>query len=430
MKKFNYLILGAGVTGLSTAYHLPDQEYAIYEMQDRVGGMCRTERVDGFLFDYGEHFIRADDKYVQEILKKLLRNNLNHQTLNAAVYLKGHYVNYPFQTNLFGLPTDIVKNCLLGYVKAWYEKSDEPRNFEQWIYKTFGKGIAKHFMIPYNEKIWTVHPKDMTTDWLISESVIPKGDLKLVIEGALKRREKGKRIRWYPLDGGIESLPLSFLRFVSNLRLNKRAVELKPSDKEVVFDDGEVVRYKHLVNTIPLPELIKIASEVPLDVEKAARNLKYNSVLCVNLGIARKKISNRHWIYFPEREYIFARVYLPSNFSPHMVPKKRSSVSAIITYSDWKPISKENIIEKVIHDLIKTDILREDDKILVKSLIDIRYGFNIYTLDRSKNVGTIQDFLSRNNIHSIGRYGNWEYSGIDHTILNSQKFAESVRGAT
>jgi len=105
-------------------------------------------------------------------------------------------------------------------------------------------------------------------------------------------------------------------------------------------------------------------------------------------------------------------------------------VSAIIAYSDWKPISKENIIEKVIHDLIKTDILREDDKILVKSLIDIRYGFNIYTLDRSKNVETIQDFLSRNNIHSIGRYGNWEYSGIDHTILNSQKFAESVRGAT
>ena len=42
--------------------------------------------------------------------------------------------------------------------KTEYSNSEE-QTFEDWIYKNFGSGIAKHFMISYNEKLWTVHPK-------------------------------------------------------------------------------------------------------------------------------------------------------------------------------------------------------------------------------------------------------------------------------
>jgi len=430
MKKIKHLILGGGITGLSLAYNLKGQECAIYEMENRVGGMCRTENVAGFLFDYGEHFIRVDDKYVKRLIRKLLEGNLNSQNLNAAIHLKGQLINYPFQTNLYGLPPDIIKKCLVGYVKAWCKRMrnrEETSNFEQWIYATFGDGIAKYFMIPYNEKIWTMHPCYMTTDWFFSESIVPKASLEQVIEGAFKKRSTEKKVRWYPLRGGIEALAQSFLRFIRNVNLNKKAIGVNSLRKKIAFDDGEVVHYQYLFNTIPLPELIGLIIDVPSDVKKAADDLKYNSVLCVNLGVARTDLSDRHWIYFPEKKYVFARAYFLSNFSPYTAPKGTSSVSAMITYAKWKPVNKKKIVKRVLHDLEEANILKHDDKILASSILDIKYGFNIYTHDRARNVETIKRYLLANNIYTLGRYGSWEYSGIEHSILNSKKFVESFK---
>ena len=102
-----------------------------------------------------------------------------------------------------------------------------------------------------------MHPRYMTTDWFFSESIVPKGSLEQVIEGAFKKRGVEEKVRWYPLRGGIETLAQSFLRFVKNVNLNKRAIKVDSSKRKVTFGDGEVVHYQYLLNTIPLPELIK-----------------------------------------------------------------------------------------------------------------------------------------------------------------------------
>jgi hypothetical protein len=101
----------------------------------------------------------------------------------------------------------------------------------------------------------------------------------------------------------------------------------------------------------------------------------------------------------------------------------------MITHSKWKPIDKRNIVERVIHDLTGASILKDDDKILTSSLLDIKYGFNIPTHDRRKNVETIKEYLLPNNMYTIGRYGNWEYSGIEHSIFDSKRFVESIKKA-
>lgn len=422
-KKIEIVILGAGITGLSMALALKNNDYAVYEKDSSVGGMCKTEEYDGFLFDYAEHFVRLDNNEVKQIVSTLLKENLESHKLNSAIFLKNCYVNYPFQTNLFGLPPKIVKECLIGYIEAYYSKKTIPKNFEEWIYQSFGKGIAEYFLMPYNEKIWTVHPSEMTIDWFFNNKVIPTGSLEKVIEGALERKESNDIVRWYPKKGGIKSLSESFISHIKNLNLRKKAVKISLSEKRIDFEDGDYVEYNTLINTIPLPELIKIMTDVPKDVKKAADMLKYNSVLCVNFGIDRKGISDRHWIYFPEEEYIFSRVYFPMNFSPHMVPDGKSSISAIITYSENKPLVEANIKNRVIKDLIRTKILNENDKILVCETLNINYGFNIYDDKKNNNVNKILRFLEDKNIYSIGRYGRWEYSGIEHSILESKELA-------
>lgn len=423
MDKYDCVILGAGITGLSTAYHLKNHDYGIYEKESRTGGMCKTERIGEFLFDYAEHFIRPDEAYVKNTLKNLLGKNIHSQIFNSAIYLSNSYVEYPFQLHLYGLPHEMIEECLLGYMEAYYEKKKKPLTFEDWILQNLGRGIAVHFMIPYNEKRWCIHPREMSFDWFSNESIVPKGNLRMVLDGALHKTAGEQKYRWYPLRGGIESLSRAITSRVRNLSLGKKAVKVLLEDKKIEFEDGSSVAYDKLVNTIPLPEFIRIAEGAPREIRKAAGKLRHTSVLCVNLGIDKKRVFKRHWIYFPEKEFLFSKVYFPMKFSTWMGPKRKSSVSAIITYSGKKRIREERVIERTIDDLIETEILEGDEDIILRHLMNIEYGFNVPTLDTKKNVDLIRNFLFGHDIYSIGRYGKWEYSGIEHSILDGKEMA-------
>src|SRR5260221_9395978 len=103
--------------------------------------------------------------------------------------------------------------------------ASEPRNFEEFIYKVWGAGIARHFAIPYNRKLWSVPLTEMETSWLGGRVPIP--DLEEMIEGALKPAPKpmGPNARFgYPLRGGFQALMDGFLPHLKGeLLLNTRA---------------------------------------------------------------------------------------------------------------------------------------------------------------------------------------------------------------
>lgn len=52
MKHTKYLILGAGVSGLSFANNIDSNDYLILEKEHEAGGYCRTTRRNGFVWDY------------------------------------------------------------------------------------------------------------------------------------------------------------------------------------------------------------------------------------------------------------------------------------------------------------------------------------------------------------------------------------------
>ena len=68
-------ILGAGLAGLSTAYHLK-RDYQIYERSENTGGLCGSKNIDGFTFDHGPHLYFSTNAYVVSLLKKLLKCNI------------------------------------------------------------------------------------------------------------------------------------------------------------------------------------------------------------------------------------------------------------------------------------------------------------------------------------------------------------------
>lgn len=425
--------MGAGLSGLTCAYYLK-KNYSIFEKESRVGGLCRSARIDGFTFDYTGHLLHLKKDKNKKLIKKFLGKNLFLQKRKAWIYSKGIYTKYPFQANIYGLPSQVIKECIDGLREVRtnrkrYTVNRKPVDFKEWIYKNFGQGYAKHFMIPYNEKLWTVPLEEMSTEW--TKRFIPIPTLKEALAGARGRQEKdfGYNIRfYYPLKGGIEELPKSFLPHIKRVNLKTEVTGISLKDKKIKFSNGREISYQRLVSTMPLPELIKIIDRVPEKVSKASKRLRYVSVFNLNLGIKREHISDKHWIYFPEKKFAFYRIGFTSNFSSYLAPKGTSSIYTEVSYSKDKPLDKKRITRSIVEDLIKAGIITSRDKILAKLVLDIKYAYPLYDHEYRESVATIQKFLRENDIYSMGRFGSWEYLSMEDVIDQAIKTARQLNG--
>lgn len=426
-----YLILGAGLSGLSAAYHLKKagcNDWIIMEKSERAGGLCKSLNYDnGFIFDHSIHILYSSDPYASRLIKKLLNGNMIVQKRDAWVYSNGVYTPYPWQANTYGLPVEIVKECLMGVIKAAYEKdkNSNPANFEEWCYATFGKGFAKHFLIPYNRKQWAINLKEMTATWISDRVLTPS--LSEVIDGALCRHEKKfgpNSVFWYPKKEGIEALPKGFLTYLDfkQIYYNTEVAKIFWKENKVVATDGREWRYDLLVSSLPLPVLMGYMEPVlPPKIKELSGSLEHNTVYAINLTVKRDKISPHHWVYFPEEQYLLHRVSFPKNFSEAMAPIGWSSITVEVSASKYRQVPLKNeLIKRVIVDLKDIEILDHNDVIEVKSVLTLNPAYVIYNHNHRSNVDSLHQFLKENKIIPCGRFGEWEYLNMDHAILSGR----------
>jgi len=228
----------------------------------------------------------------------------------------------------------------------------------------------------------------------------------------------------------VSSLMDGFLPLLKGrLELDAKVVRVSPRKRTVTLSDGRTYAYKTLISTIPLPELIKaIGDEAPADVQEAVSKLQYVSVRCVNLGIGRENITEKHWIYYPE-DTVFHRIFVQGNASPHCNPPGGFGLTCEITYSKHKPLPDEGraLIERCVADCVKVGLIRPDDPIIAGNEIDIRYAYVVYDHWRAENVKLIREWLLQQQILLAGRYSEWEYYNSDHAFIAGKKAAETAQ---
>lgn len=423
------VILGAGLSGLSTAYHL-GEGYVLFEKESEPGGMARSIHKDGYIFDYDGHLLHFRNDYTFKLISELLSGNIASHKRDAWIYSKDTFTRYPFQANLYGLPGSVVKDCLIGFIKAKLASSGKKglnNDFETWTRRTFGNGIAEHFMLPYNRKFWTIEPGELTCEWL--DGFVPVPALEDVVIGAMSPNLKPYGYNsdfWYPVKGGISELAEAFSNKIRNTSFNKNAVAIDQFRREIIFEDSTIKKFKNLISTIPLPELFNLLTNVPPRVKEAFLRLRFTSILALNFGIRKDNITDRHWIYYPEREQVFYRVGFSSNFSKNTAPPGRTSIYAEISYPGNTQIDRDSMISAAIRDLKKLGIISDDKDIEICMPIDIKYGYVIYDSNRIQATQVIKDYLKRFNISSIGRYGGWSYMSMEDVILQGKETAECL----
>jgi protoporphyrinogen oxidase len=421
------LIIGGGLAGLSAGYHLGELEPHVFEKESSLGGLCRSFTQDGFTFDCTGHLIHLKNRYVRDLVAELLPDTFDSHERLAAIYSKQTVTPYPFQANTYGLPPEVVKECVVGFVDTLKSNGGRHDNFYDWTLQTFGAGIAKHFMLPYNEKFWKRDLREITADW-VSWS-IPKPSLDEVINGALGLTNKGMGYNprfIYPRRGGIECLPLAFADPIRNVHLRESVESIDSKRKVVRFVSGRTEAYDSLVSTLPLPVLFRMLTSVPETLAHAAEQLRAISVLNLNIGVDRPNISNQHWIYFPEDRFIFSRVGFPMNFSASVAPPNTSSAYIEITYPEGQRPNVDEAFVRSIADLETCGILKKGDRILTRHVIDIRYAYVVFDQHRQKYLQKLIDYLEWMDIHTAGRYGRWDYYSMEDSILCGKAAAERI----
>jgi protoporphyrinogen oxidase len=444
----------------------------LLERNETVGGWCRSINDGGYTFDYAGHIMFSNDPYVHELYEKLLGDNVHWQDREAWIYSKGVHTRYPFQGALYGLPPDVLKDCIVGAIEARFGKLNaapavasaaacakdaaitdccadgsfessespavrlpvsssraEPKNFEEFIYRVWGAGVAKHFAIPYNRKLWAVPLNEMDTSWLGGR--VPLPNLEEMIDGALRPVPKpvGPNARFgYPLRGGFQALMDGFLPLLEGeVRLGVEVTRVDAARHELVAN-GKRYRYETLISTAPLPKLIAmIGDQVPERVRQAAEKLRHVSVRCVNLGIARSGLTEKHWIYYPE-DTVFHRVFVQGNASPHCNAPGGFGLTCEITYAPSKPLPCDGdaLIDRCIADCIRVGLFTEADRVEVRNQIDMPYAYVVYDHARKDSVEVVRRWLAAHDIILAGRYSEWEYYNSDHAFVAGRKAAETA----
>jgi len=234
----------------------------------------------------------------------------------------------------------------------------------------------------------------------------------------------------YPLRGGFQSLMNGFLPHLQGpLRLGSRVTGVSPGRRTITIDGTEEIPYRSLISTMPLPVLIRLmGDEAPARVQHAAKQLRYVSVRCVNIGVGREHLTEKHWIYYPEQT-VFHRIFVQGNASPHCNAPGGFGLTCEITYSEHKPLpcDGEALIERCIRDCHEVGLFGPGDPVWVANQVDMPHAYVVYDHARPKHVALIRQWLASQDIILAGRYSEWEYYNSDHAFIAGKKAAETAR---
>ena len=426
------VLVGAGLSGLSCALHLK-RPYLLLEKDNTPGGLARTFKKNDFLFDCTGHWLHFRDQTIQQFCSQVLGQPLLRINRRATIFSHGIQTPYPFQANTYGLPLQVVADCLLGFFEAKEQQqksSQAPKNFQEYLENTLGKGINKHFLIPYNKKLWTVAPSEMSAVWC--ERFVPKPSPEEIVYGALSNESAQHHLGYnatffYPQSGGIGALANAMATKIptKDLIYDANVDTIDWRQKKLATTNGSVFYYQDLVSSIPLVDLVDVLIDAPEVIVAARQQLRAISVTYWDIGVKRaNRPTDPHWMYCPEPSVPFYRAGSTSQAVPSVAPKHSATYYAEVSHP--RGSSRPTRDEDIVHGLQQVGLLQNNEEIVVcqASTLDCAYVLMDHNYGHARK--TILDWLQLQNIHTMGRYGQWTYDSMEGALQQGRAMADNL----
>ncbi len=412
------IILGAGISGLGASYKLSQQgeSSTILEQGTTYGGLCGNFEIDGFRFDRFVHFTFSADETVNKIFNASSPDIIRHTPNPYNIYKKS-WIKHPAQNNLYPLSEEEKAAVIKDFrSRPIVDDISSIKDYEEWLRLQYGDYFAENFPMVYTRKYWMTEACDLEPKWIGNRLYQPSIDE--VIEGCNSAETPvtyyAKEMR-YPAKGGYKSL-LNELIKSADVRYSERVIKIDSENKALETSNGNSYNYDRLISSLPLPEVIKVLSNVPEDVIAAASKLRCTSGYQISIGLNTKDIPPYLWWYIYDEDILPARVYSPSLKSDDNVPDGCSSLQMEI-YCGENEYSKDELLARSVEKLVELNIIKESDILFVdirfERYANVIFDHNIYACR-----AIVREYLDSIGIESIGRFGEWDYLWSDQSLLS------------
>ena len=431
------VIIGAGPCGLGAAWRLHElglENYEVFEKNDYVGGLSASFSDEkGFTWDIGGHIQFSHYDYFDRVMAAVIPEDgwVSHER-ESWIWMRNRFVPYPLQYNIGKLPQQEMLECLAGLLSCKNESLPNA-NFLDWILHTFGEGIAKHFLIPYNKKVWAYAPEELSAHWTGERVAVP--DVARVIENIMRGRED---CSWgpnnafrFPLHGGTGAIWVAIAKRLpkEKMHIQSELIAVNAAKKLLKFKDGREENYDYLISTMPVDQLLCLVNEIPFEQNK---RFIYSSSNIVGVGLKGEqpeKLKTKCWMYFPEDDNPFYRVTVFSNYSPWNVPQDHYwSLMGEVSESPQKPVNSDQLINDALQGFFNTHLIEKNASIVSIWTLRAEYAYPTPFLGRDELIDRYLTELKEKHIYSRGRFGTWKYecSNMDHVLMQGVEAVENI----
>ena len=478
------VIVGAGPTGLGAASRVSQldfDDWVLLEASDEVGGLSSTYFTkEKFAFDLGGHVIFSHYTYFNELLQEACgsfdddKKWITHQR-NALVRYKNEWVPYPFQNNLAKIPLEDQIICIKGLLEQISNKDEvNPKNFDEWIVRKMGVGLAEIFMRPYNFKVWACPPSMMQCGWLGER--VATVDASRVVENVLRnkcdRNWGPNNVFRFPHSGGTGGIwkKVACLLPSNRIRMSTKITRIFLESKEIELENSnERISYKKLMITAPLDLLLSEMIAPPYGGEERSRllswssNLRRNSTHVVGIGFRGEcPHGDKCWLYFPEELCEFYRVTVFSNYGPGNAPDYDESLPTLgtveemiknttggtpsskrkkgpywslmyeISESDLKSVDVENILRDTLRGSLSTGLVQKHNEVVSVFHKRLEHGYPVPSLRRDDVLTESLSFLEKYEVYPRGRFGCYKYEvgNQDHSVMLGVEWVDRMKFGT
>lgn len=439
------VVLGGGVAGLAAAYYLArnGRPVTVVERAPRTGGLCASFEHEDFTLDYGPHKLYSVLPGILDEIRRLLGDELLEHRKRNRVRLLGRYLDYPLRLgNLLPLLGPVRAARLgLAYAQAMAGGlfRGEPATYEDYVVRRFGRGVYELVFAPLAWKVWG-DPRLLAAE--LAQARIPAGGAADLILRLLKLKANTADVDapffYYPRAG--------FGRFPARLEeeVRRHGGEILTSTDPVglVRDGTRVTAVEArtngqtrtipadlLVSSVPLTTLAGLLFPQDPTLAEDARALRFRSLILVYLFLRRPRVTQDHWLFFPEREFPFSRVFEQKAMSEAMGPSDRTAVCCDFTCDEGDPVwstDDAGLVKRCGEAIQAAGLVRADE---IEGGFTRRFAsfYPMYTVDYRQRLGKVYERLwAADNLLLTGRIGMFNYNNSDHCLDMGRFIAEEV----
>ncbi|HTZ44426.1 MAG TPA: FAD-dependent oxidoreductase [Jatrophihabitans sp.] len=402
MREIDVLVVGAGPTGLGAAWRAAERglDHLVVEAGAGPGGMAASVTDPaGFTWDLGGHVLHSHFEHFDAALAAA-GVRFRQPRRNGWVWIGGELVRTPIQQQLTALPTDLRPDAPSATLADFY------RNH-------CGNELTERFFRPFTEKMWATPLELIGHEWtsLRNGSAEPNVPVLKVADGSeppvvtFPYPEGGTGRLWEAIAGQLDA---------DRLRYRTAVRSIDPATRLALLSDGETVRFRQCVSSMPLPALLAAADGLAALAERAAVELRHCETYVFGLGFdgaPPAALADKSWLYCPDPEVAWQRATVLSNYDPANAGPGRWSVLFEVGRSEHRTVPNEQARQSILDSAVALGadlgrLVSEWDRV-------VPMGYPVPTLGRDDLLREVDAALLAHGIHSRGRFGGWRYESCN-----------------